>query len=97
MEMVLLHVLNDLLITSDFYQISVLSLHDLSAAFNTTNHDFMSHLNNVFGIQESALLFFKSYLAERVKVIFVHGCDSDPSPIWYGVHQGSVLVPVLLS
>lgn len=96
-EMVLLHVLNDLLITSDFYQISVLSLHDLSAAFNTTNHDIMSHLSNVFGIQETALLFLKSYLAERVKVIFVHGYDSDPSRLWYGVPWGSVLVPVLLS
>ena len=45
---------------------SLLNLLDLSAAFDSTDHDILLHrLENVFGIQNSAVSFFRSYLTER--------------------------------
>ncbi|WP_419616807.1 reverse transcriptase domain-containing protein, partial [Thiolapillus sp.] len=61
-ETALLRVLNDLLTASDDGQVSLLTLLDLSAAFDTIDHDILFHrLEHVFGIQNSALSFFRSY------------------------------------
>ena len=49
----------------------------------------------MFGIQETTLLFFESYVKERVQIVFVHGHDSDPFPLIYDVPQGTVHGPVL--
>ncbi|WP_295513932.1 reverse transcriptase domain-containing protein, partial [Thiolapillus sp.] len=51
-ETALLRVLNDLLTASDDGQVSLLTLLDLSAAFDTIDHDILFHrLEHVFGIQ----------------------------------------------
>ena len=45
---------------------SLLTLLDLSAVFDTTDYDILLHwLKHVFGIQNSAVSFFRSYLTER--------------------------------
>ena len=68
-ETALLRVLNDLLTASDDGQVSLLTLLHLSAAFDTIDHDILFHrLEHVFGIQNSALSFFRTYLTERKKM-----------------------------
>jgi len=55
-ETVLLHIVNDILSALDNDNISVLLLLDLSAAFDTTDHQILLfRLNSVFGIQSTAL------------------------------------------
>ena len=95
-ETTLLRVLNDLLTDSDDGQVSLLTLLDLSAAFHTIDQDILFHrLEHVFGIQNSALSFFRSYLTERKQMVSISGYSSNPSTLLYGVPQGSVLGPIL--
>ena len=51
-------------------------------------------LRDVFGICDSALAFFGSYLSGRKQIVFVLGRESEPSSL-YGVPQGSVVSPIL--
>ena len=62
-ETALLKVVNDLLSALDEGKFSVLVLLDLCAAFNTIDHNILLYrLHHVFGIQGTALSWFKSYL-----------------------------------
>ena len=71
-ETALLRVLNDLLTASDDGKVSLLSLLDLSAAFDSIDHDSLfNRLEHVFGIQNSALSFFRSYLTERKQMVSI--------------------------
>ena len=61
-----LKVVNDLLLAIDEGKLSVLVLLDLSAVFNTLDHDILLHcLQHVFSIQGTVLSWFKSYLTKR--------------------------------
>ena len=95
-ETALLRVSNGLLTSSDSDHISVLTLLDLSAAFDTTDHDLLiNRLRDVFGIRDTALAFFWSYLSGRKQTVSVLGREWEPSSLSYGVPQGSVLCPIL--
>ena len=69
-----LRALNDLLIASDSGSISILALLDLSAAFDTIVHSILlTRLENIFGIRDLALSFFRSYLQGRTQVTDLWG------------------------
>ena len=86
----------DLLISSDSDFISVLTLLDLRAAFDTIDHDLLlNRLRAVFGIRDTALAFFVSYLSGRKQIVSVVGREMEPSSLLYGVLQGSVLGSIL--
>ena len=88
-------VLNDLT-ASDSGSISILTLLDLSAAFDTIYHSILlTRLESTFGIRELALFFFRSYLQDRAQVVTVNGIKSSPSLLTRWIPQGSVLGPVL--
>ena len=94
-ETVLLGVVNDILSALDSDNISVLLL-DLSAAFDTIDHQFLlSHLNSVFGIQSTALQWFQSYLSDRYQSTSVNNLSLSPLQLMYGVPQVSILGPIL--
>ena len=75
---------------------SLLNLLDLSAAFDTIDHDILLHrLENVFGIQNSVLSFFRFYFTERKQMVSISGYSSNPFTLLHGVPQGLVLGPIL--
>ena len=77
----------------------ILVLLDLSAAFDTVNHDLLlSRLEKRFGITGTLLNWFKSYLCNRKQFVSnnqSHSTKRDPLVGLVRVPQGSVLGPLL--
>ncbi len=97
-ETALVKITNDLLLASDQGCISLLVLLDLSAAFDTIDHNMLiDRLQNYTGVQGQALRWFRSYLSDRYHFVYLNGEASQLSPVKYGVPQGSVLGPLLFS
>ena len=95
-ETALLCVLNDLLAASDSGSIAILTLLDLSAAFDTIDHSILlTRIDSTFGIRDLALSIFRSYLQDRTQAVTVNGIKSSPSLLTCGVPQGSVLGLIL--
>ncbi len=91
-ETALIRVTNDLLLSSDRGCISLLVLLDLSAAFDTIDHNILlNRLETFVGISGSALAWFKSYLSGRHQFVAVNEEVSYQSQVQNGVPQGSVL------
>lgn len=64
----LLEIVKDLLTALDNGMISVLTLLDLSGTCDTIDHDILLHcLQHVYGIHDTALAWFESYLTNRNK------------------------------
>ena len=77
---------------------AVLVLLDLSAAFDTIDHDILiQRLNVRYGITESALNWFNTYLRGRQQVIKIGNVRSEPRKLLCGVPQGSVVGPQIFS
>lgn len=97
-ETALLRVQNDLLRAVDRHDEAVLILLDFSAAFDTIDHDILLHrLCQRYGITQTALKWFSTYLRGRTQCIDVGGVLSDEHLLEEGVPQGSVLGPVIFT
>ena len=97
-ETALLKVFNDLLIEADDGNVTLLSLLDLSSAFDTIDHAILlERLYSTFGIAGSVLKWCKSYLSDRYQIVKVDSAKSDKKRLDYGVPQGSVLGPILFT
>ena len=95
-ETALLKIANDLLTSLDNSKVCFLTLLDLSAAFDTIDHSILlTRLQNTYGITDSALSWFSSYISNRQQTVSVNGLTSATSSVSFGVPQGSVLGPVL--
>ena len=95
-ETALLHITNCLLESTDQGCVSILSLLDLSAAFDTIDHSLLlERLHTTFGISGSALQWLRSYILDRFQVVVVNSISSTPQRLDFGVPQGSVLGPLL--
>ena len=74
----------------------MLVLLELSAAFDTIDHEILLHrLHNVFGFGDTVLSWFQSYLENRTQTVAAHGKHLTRAPLHYGVPQGSVLGQIL--
>ena len=76
----------------------ILILLDLSAAFDTIDHDMLlARLRTRFGITGNALKWIESYLCGRTQRVCVGSMVSEEKPLDYGVPQGSIAGPMLFS
>ena len=97
-ETLMVRIVNDLLITIDANKATVVMLLDLSAAFDTVDHNKLLHiLRREIGIDGTALNWFASFLQGRCQKVRVEGFESTEIIIKFGVPQGSVLGPVLFN
>ena len=97
-ETLLLSLVDNILKTMDSKKCIILLLLDLSAAFDTVDHDrLLSILFNEIGLRGVALKWFSSYLLNRRQAVNIRGQTSTFSNISHGVPQGSVLGPTLFN
>lgn len=95
-ESALLQIHSRLLKSADDGFCSALVSLDMSAAFDTVDHDRLLYkLEHFFGFRSSALSFFESYLRDRSSCVAIDSHRSPSSNLVCGVPQGSCLGPLL--
>ena len=95
-ETALLKVHSDILESMDHGKIMLLVMLDLSAAFDTIDHQILlTRLEAYYGLTGDALNWMSSYLRQRKQVVVTDGQRSSTQVLQYGVPQGSVLGPKL--
>ena len=93
-ETALVKVQNDILESLDTGDVTVLVMLDLSAAFDTIDHN--THLQRLefdFGFADKPLQWTASYLTDRYQTVCIDGKFSEPVLMQFSVPQGSVLGP----
>ncbi|KAL9957977.1 hypothetical protein ACROYT_G034937 [Oculina patagonica] len=96
-ETALLKVKNDILLNMNKQHVTLLVLLDLSAAFDTVDHDILLKALKKRRIGGRAFEWFRSYLSGRCQRILVRGCQSESFYLNCGVPQGSCLGPLLFT
>ena len=97
-DTVLLDVTNCLLGSADEGRVSILTLLELSAAFDTLDLIILlTRLHDIVGISGKAFEWFSSYLSDRFKSVSVNGRISSHKKLHFGVPHGSVLGPILFT
>ena len=67
---------------------------DLSAAFDTVDHNILAEvLRKRFGMHGRALDWIVDFLSDRRQVVSVNSGNSGESTLLFGVPQGSILGP----
>ena len=95
-ETAVLKVLGDILRAVDSGDLAVLTLLDLSAAFDTVDHaTLLRRLNVSYGLGGRVISWFKSYLEGRTQFVRCGRNRSTLAFVTCGVPQGSVLGPIL--
>jgi len=90
-ETAVLHVLSEILTAADRGDFSTLVLLDLSAAFDTVDHEvLLKRLDNSYGVTGCALKWFQSYLCGRTQHVRLRLTKSSIVLLLCGVPQGSV-------
>ena len=67
----------------------------MSKAFDTLDHEILLQKLSFYGVQNTSLNLFKSYLSERSQFVSIGGMSSPIRTINTGVPQGSILGPLL--
>ena len=68
---------------------------DFKKAFDSIAHNELLVKLWSFGITGNLWWWFRGYLSSRHQCVIINHCISDPLPVISGVHQGSILGPLL--
>ena len=91
-----LRVLADILGAVDSGDLAMLTLLDLSTAFDTVDHKTLLHRHDVsYGTSSTVHGWFVSYLSGRLQFVRRGSSSTLPKAVPFGVPQGSVLGPIL--
>jgi len=86
---------NDLVHAIDEQRITSLVMLDLNAMFDTIDHSILLLvLERRFGVCDTTLSWFTSYLSGRTQTFHVNGTSSDQLPVSCSVPRGSSAGPV---
>ena len=97
-ETALLRVLDGILMSIDHREDVVLVMLDLSAAFDTLDHEILiSRLGSYFGFSDTVLRWFSSYLSGRTQSVIIGKTASNPHPVDLVFPKGQSLEPVLFT
>jgi hypothetical protein len=93
-ETALLRIQHDLLMNLDKKDCVFMVMLDMSAAFDTVNHQtLLARLSHMYGIRGNAIAWVRSYLTERKQFVTIKGERSNEQTKDCDVPQGSVLGP----
>ena len=93
-----MRVVSDIRVALDVGHVSLLLLLDMSAAFDTVDHDILiARLDKTFEVRQTPLQWFRTYLSGRSQTILSSSSCNAKQLIQLGVRQGSVLGPILFS
>jgi hypothetical protein len=87
-ETAVLRVLSDVLLAIDSGDVAVLAMLDLSAAFDTVDHQILlQRLQISFGINDLALSWFQSYLKDRMQHVRLGSHRTSAGRVLSGIPQ----------
>ena len=94
-ESALVKVKNDIMFAIDSNKVVLMVLLDLSAAFDTIDHQiFISRLFKRTGVRSTVLSWFQSYLSGWSSQVDIAGKLSNPTTLEFGLPQGSIVGPI---
>ena len=97
-ETALIKVQDDIRMMIDDKKAVILVLLDLSATFDTVDHDLLlSRMMTLLGIGGTVSEWLKSYLSGRNQTVSIGDILSLAATLLFGVPQGSVLGPILFT
>ena len=96
-ETAMLRVQNDIIRALGDSKVVLLVLIDISAAFDTVNHERLLSTLHAIGITGKARARFTSYLQNRSQTFTISGKQSRSQRLECSVPQGSVLGPLLFN
>ena len=96
-ETALLNVIDVITSTLNTKHCCQLVILDISSAFDTLDHKILLSRIHLLVVRDLALSWFTSYLSDRSSSVHIYNSFSSPSPMKYGVPQGSELCPSLFS
>ena len=95
-ETLLLKTANDILLRLDRRHVSLLTLLDLSSAFDTIDHNILlDRLHYLYRISNTCLSWFRSYLSSRRQSVAIVNRISSTKELHYGFPHDSGLAPIL--
>ena len=91
-------VVNDLFLSLNRGNISVLALPEFSSAFDTIDHSILVHrLHTDIGFTDAVLQWLSTYMTDRKHYVSLSNHCSALTPVRSGVTHGSVLGPMLFT
>nr|CAI5863097.1 unnamed protein product [Callosobruchus analis] len=93
----LLNITDNIFRALDKKMASVLISLDFSKAFDTIDHGLLCAKLQYYGLDETSIHFFRSYLSDRVQRVKIEEKLSCSKHISSGVPQGSILGPLLFT
>ena len=68
---------------------------DFKKAFDLVNHETLLQKLQMYGLSDSAVKWFHSYLSDRQQCVKVNECTSSLLPINQGIPKGTIVGPML--